>query len=67
MKTAVSFAVIATAALLVSACASDANSRFVGFAKCSKDGSPVWREYPNAQGSYEGLDNREEYCGTGRR
>jgi hypothetical protein len=31
--------------------------RFAGFSNCSADGSVVWYEYPNAQGSYEGLNN----------
>ena len=31
--------------------------RFAGFNNCSADGSTVWFEYPNAQGSYDGLNN----------
>jgi hypothetical protein len=42
------------ALLALAACG---NSRFVGFNNCSADGSPVWFEYPNEQGSYEGLNN----------
>jgi hypothetical protein len=31
--------------------------RFAGFNNCSADGSTVLFEYPNAQGSYAGLNN----------
>jgi hypothetical protein len=31
--------------------------RWAGFNNCSADGSVVWYEYPNAQGSYDGLNN----------
>ncbi len=62
MKKILSVTVLAGALLALSACGSG-ESRFIGFDKCSKDGSPVWYEYPNAQGSYDGLDNRAEYCG----
>ncbi len=50
-------------ALAVSACAGP-GGRYIGTDKCSKDGSAVWFEYPNAQGSFDGVDNKREYCGT---
>lgn len=49
-------------ALALSACAGP-GGRFIGTDKCSKDGSVVWYEYPNAKGEYDGADNRREYCG----
>lgn len=33
------------------------SGRFAGFNNCSADGSLVMFEYPNAAGSYEGLNN----------
>jgi hypothetical protein len=45
--------VLATLALL-SACG---GGRYAGFNNCSADGSVVVTEYPNATGSYEGLNN----------
>ena len=48
-------ALIVAALLALSACSG--NYRFMGFNNCSADGSPVWFEYPNAAGSYEGLNN----------
>jgi hypothetical protein len=44
--------VLATVALL-SAC----GGRYAGFDNCSADGSVVVTEYPNAAGTYEGLNN----------
>lgn len=44
--------ILATLALL-SAC----GGRYAGFDNCSADGSVVVTEYPNAVGSYEGLNN----------
>lgn len=38
---------------VLSAC----GGRFAGFENCSADGSVVWYEYPNADGSYDGLNN----------
>jgi hypothetical protein len=46
------------ASLLLSAC----GGRFAGFGSCSADGSPVWFEYPNSQGSYDGLNNGPQNC-----
>ncbi len=31
--------------------------RYAGLNNCSADGSPVIWEYPNADGSYDGLNN----------
>ena len=45
---------ILSALLALAACG---NSRYVGTNACSADGSPVWFEYPNEQGSFEGLNN----------
>jgi len=36
---------------------SGCGGRFAGLNNCSADGSVVLFEYPNAQGSYEGLNN----------
>jgi hypothetical protein len=38
------------------------SGRFAGFGNCSADGSPVWYEYPNSAGSFDGIDNRADYC-----
>jgi hypothetical protein len=38
------------------------SARFAGFNSCSQDGSPVWWEYPNSKGSFEGLNNGPQYC-----
>jgi hypothetical protein len=46
---------IVAALLALSACSS--NYRFMGFNNCSADRSPVWFEFPNAQGNYDGLNN----------
>ena len=46
-------ATLCLALLALSAC----GGRFAGTNNCSADGSTVWFEYPNAQGSYEGLNN----------
>jgi hypothetical protein len=58
MRSVLSVAVLVIAAAGLAAC----EGRFVGANVCSKDGSVVWFEKPNAQGSYDGLDNRKEYC-----
>ncbi len=42
--------------------ASCGEGRFVGFGKCASDGSIVWYERPNSQGSYDGLDVSEANC-----
>jgi hypothetical protein len=46
------------AALVLASC----GGRFAGFSSCSADGSPVWFEYPNSNGSYEGLNNGPQNC-----
>ena len=65
MKKVLSVTVLAGALLALTACGGS-NGRFIGFDKCSRDGSPVWYEYPNAQGSFDGLDNKAEYCNQRR-
>ena len=45
--------------LLLSGCAS---GRFVGFTECALDHSPVWWEYPNSAGSYDGLAVSAQNC-----
>jgi hypothetical protein len=46
-------------ALLLSGCSS---GRFVGFMECGLDHSPVWWEYPNSQGSYDGIAVNAQNC-----
>ena len=58
MRMMMTVAVLATMGLGLAAC----DGRYAGTNVCSKDGSVVLWERPNAQGSYEGLDNRREYC-----
>lgn len=36
--------------------------RFVGMGQCAADGSVVWYERPNSQGSYDGLDVGPHNC-----
>lgn len=36
--------------------------RFVGFDKCATDGSIVWYERPNSQGSFDGLEVNAANC-----
>jgi hypothetical protein len=43
--------------LVALAALSGCSGRFAGFNNCSADGSLVMFEYPNSQGSYEGLNN----------
>lgn len=45
--------VLATLAIL----AGCGGGRYAGLNNCSADGSPVVWEYPNADGSYDGLNN----------
>ena len=54
-----SLATVFIAALLLSACST---GRWAGLNNCSADGSPVWWEYPNSKGSYDGLNNGPQYC-----
>ncbi len=42
--------------LLALGCLSGCGGRFAGFSNCAADGSVVWYEYPNAQGSYDTLN-----------
>jgi hypothetical protein len=58
MRKTLTVVTLLAATLAISAC----SGRFVGTTVCSKDGSPVWFEYPNSQGSYEGLDNSPANC-----
>ena len=58
MRKTMTVAVMFAAVLALSAC----SGRWAGGTNCSKDGSVVWFEYPNSKGSYEGLDNKPEYC-----
>jgi hypothetical protein len=48
----------AALAVTLASCA----GRFVGPGVCSQDGSVVWFERPNSQGSYEGLNNSPQNC-----
>lgn len=45
--------------LLLSGCSS---GRFVGLMECATDHSPVWWEYPNAAGTYDGLSVNAQNC-----
>jgi hypothetical protein len=57
MSRVVLLIVLGLALPLLSACDTGKGGRWAGFNNCSADGSVVWWEYPNAQGSYEGLNN----------
>jgi hypothetical protein len=46
-------------ALVLSGCTS---GRFVGFQECALDHSPVWWEFPNSSGSYDGLAVNAANC-----
>jgi hypothetical protein len=50
--------IVAVAATL----AGCSTGRWAGFNNCSQDGSPVWWEYPNSHGSFDGLNNGPQYC-----
>ncbi len=39
-----------------------ADYRFGGTSSCAPDGSVVWLEKPNSDGSFEGLKNSPENC-----
>jgi hypothetical protein len=54
-----SLALIVGVTLLLGACT---GGRWGGPMNCSADGSPVWYEYPNSKGSYEGLNNGPQNC-----
>ncbi len=54
-----SLAVILITTLFLGACST---GRWGGPMNCSADGSPVWWEYPNSKGSYEGLNNGPQNC-----
>lgn len=56
------FTVVA-AALLLAACSSPGDGRFVGVNQCAPDGSVVFWEYPNSQGTYRGIEVNKENCG----
>jgi len=54
--------------LLVAGCAGEGSTgetRFIGFNKCAPDGSPVWFQTVNAQGTFEGAEASEENCKKG--
>ncbi len=44
--------------LMLSGC----SGRFVGFLECSQGGSPVWWEYPNSKGSFDGIGVSAQNC-----
>jgi hypothetical protein len=44
--------------LMLSGC----SGRFVGFLECSQGGSPVWWEYPNNAGSFDGISVNSQNC-----
>jgi hypothetical protein len=48
--------------VLTATLAGCSGGRFAGFNNCSEDGSTVWMEYPNAKGTYDGLNNGPQYC-----
>ena len=50
-----------SAALLV-VMLSGCSGRFVGFLECSPGGSPVWWEYPNGAGSFDGINVNAKNC-----
>jgi hypothetical protein len=50
-----------SAALLV-ALLSGCSGRFVGFTECAVDHSPVWWEYPNKAGSFDGIAVNAANC-----
>jgi hypothetical protein len=54
-----SLSMLVAAGLLLAACST---GRFAGFENCSADGSPVWWEYPNSKGSFDGLNNGPQNC-----
>jgi len=55
------FRFIVVVALAV-ALASCADYRFDGTSSCAPDGSVVWFEKPNSDGSYDGLQNSPDNC-----
>ena len=54
------YLVMGAALLLAAGCAEE--SRFVGFNKCAPDGSSVWFQVPNVNGTYDGAKASEENC-----
>ena len=48
--------------LLVAFLCGCSSGRFVGFTECATDHSPVWWEYPNAAGTYDGLSVNAANC-----
>jgi hypothetical protein len=49
---------VALLVLMLSGC----NGRFVGFLECSQGGAPVWWEYPNSSGSFDGISVNAKNC-----
>jgi hypothetical protein len=50
------------AAALLLAMLSGCSGRFVGLLECSQGGSPVWWEYPNTAGSFDGINVNAQNC-----
>lgn len=55
-------AIIVFAMSILAGCA---QGRFVGGTQCMPDGSPVFWQYKNTQGSYEGAKASKENCMKG--
>jgi hypothetical protein len=49
-------------AVLLLAVLSGCSGRFVGFTECALDKSPVWWEYPNSAGSFDGIAVNAQNC-----
>ena len=64
------FIVVVALAVALASCAdyrfdgtsSCADYRFDGTSGCAPDGSVVWFEKPNSDGSYDGLQNSPDNC-----
>lgn len=54
-------ALLSSLLLLLGAC-SGPGARYLGTGNCLPDGSTVWYQLPNAQGSYQGLKYGPQYC-----
>jgi hypothetical protein len=51
--------IVATVAVALSGCA---NYRYGGTGSCAPDGSVVWWEAPNSDGSFDNLENSPDNC-----
>jgi len=49
-------------AVLLTLMLSGCSGRFVGFLECSQGGSPVWWEYPNSKGTFDGISVNAANC-----